>query len=78
MMGDVVAKVSITKILEGMGVQKVLTVDPLKLQEAMDAVRECAALPGVKAIIFKSPCVAITAHRRRGIRFIIQGIHRER
>lgn len=60
MMGDVVAKVSITKILEGMGVQKVMTVDPLKLQEAMDAVRECAALPGVKAIIFKSPCVAIT------------------
>ena len=60
MMGDVVAKVSITKILEGMGVQKVVTVDPLNLQESVEAVRECAALPGVKAIIFKSPCVAIT------------------
>lgn len=60
MMGDVVAKVSITKILEGMGVQKVATVDPLNLQESVEVVRECAALPGVKAIIFKSPCVAIT------------------
>lgn len=60
MMGDVVAKVSITKILEGMGVQKVVTVDPLNLQESVETVRECAALPGVKAIIFKSPCVAIT------------------
>ena len=60
MMGDVVAKVSITKILEGMGVQKVVTVDPLNLQESVEAVRECAVLPGVKAIIFKSPCVAIT------------------
>lgn len=60
MMGDVVAKVSITKILEGMGVQKVVTVNPLNLQEAVDAVKECASLPGVKAIIFKSPCVAIT------------------
>ena len=60
MMGDVVAKVSITKILEGMGVQKVVTVNPLNLQESVDAVKECASLPGVKAIIFKSPCVAIT------------------
>lgn len=60
MMGDVVAKVSITKILEGMGVQKVVTVNPFNLQEAVDAVKECASLPGVKAIIFKSPCVAIT------------------
>ena len=43
-----------------MGVQKVVTVDPLNLQESGETVRECAALPGVKAIIFKSPCVAIT------------------
>ena len=61
MMGDVVAKVSITKILEGMGVQKVVTVDPLNLQESVETVRECAALPGVKADHYqKSPCVAIT------------------
>lgn len=59
MMGDIVAKVSIEKILEGMGVQKIVNVDPLNLDASIKAVKECAALPGVKAIIFKSPCVAI-------------------
>ena len=39
---------------------KVVTVDPLDLDASVAAVRECAALKGVKAIIFKSPCVAIT------------------
>ena len=59
MMGDIVEKIDIVKVLEGMGVRKIVTVDPLKLDEAVAAVKECAALPGVKAIIFKSPCVAI-------------------
>ena len=27
---------------------------------AVSAVQECAKLPGVKAIIFKSPCIALT------------------
>ena len=60
MMGNVVEKVSITKILEGMGVKKIVTVDPLNLSEAIAAVKECADLKGVKAIIFKSPCIAVT------------------
>lgn len=60
MMGNVVDKVSIEKILEGMGVVKILTVDPLDLDASVAAVHECVELPGVKAIIFKSPCVALT------------------
>lgn len=60
MMGNVVDKVSIEKILEGIGVKKIITVDPLKLDEAVAAVKECAEISGVKAIIFKSPCIAIT------------------
>lgn len=60
MMGNIVDKVSIEKILEGMGVPKILTVDPLDLESAVSAVQECAKLPGVKAIIFKSPCIALT------------------
>lgn len=60
MMGNVVDKVSIERILEGMGVAKILTVDPLDLDASVAAVRECVELPGVKAIIFKSPCVALT------------------
>ena len=60
MMGNAVEKVSIEKVLEGIGVKKILTVDPLKLDGAVRAVKECAQENGVRAIIFRSPCVAIT------------------
>ncbi len=60
MMGDIVNKVSIVKILEAMGLTKVCTVNPLDLDEAVRMVKEVADLPGVKAIIFKSPCIAVT------------------
>ena len=59
MMGHQFDPVSIPKILEGIGIKKVVTVNPLDLSQAISTVRECAALPGVKAIIFKSPCIAI-------------------
>ena len=60
MMGNVVDKVSIEKVLEGIGVKKILTVDPLDLEESVRAVRECAGEKGVRAIVFRSPCVALT------------------
>ncbi len=60
MMGDIVEKVDIVKVLSGMGVKKILVVNPFDLDQAVSAVKECAAQKGVKAIIFKSPCVAIT------------------
>lgn len=60
MMGNVVDKVSITAILEGIGVKKVVTVNPLNLEESVNAIKECVGIKGVKAIIFKSPCIAIT------------------
>ena len=59
MMGDIVEKVDIAAVLKGIGLTKVVTVNPLDLDASVKAVQECAALPGVKAIIFKSPCVAI-------------------
>ena len=59
MMGNFVDKVDIAKVLEGIGVKKILTVDPLSLEESIAAVRECAAEKGVRAIIFKSPCIAL-------------------
>ena len=59
-MATPVEKISIEKILLAVGVTKVITVDPLDLDASIKAVRECAELKGVKAIIFKSPCVAIT------------------
>ena len=54
-----VEKISIERILLAAGVKKVVTVDPLDLDAAISAVKECADIKGVKAIIFKSPCVAI-------------------
>ena len=35
------------------------TVDPLNHKLAVETVRKTADLPGVKAIIFRSPCVAL-------------------
>ena len=59
MMGEVVEKVSIEETLAGIGVRTVRTVDPLDLPRAVEAVREVAAQPGVKALIFRSPCIAL-------------------
>ena len=60
MMGSAVEKVDIGRVLEGIGVRTVRTVDPLELEKAVQAVRECAEEKGVRAILFKSPCVALT------------------
>lgn len=60
MMGEVVQKVNIEAVLRGIGLTVVETVDPLDLQTSVDCVKRVAKEPGVKAIIFKSPCIAIT------------------
>lgn len=65
LMGHDAGKISITKILEGIGLQKVVTVDPLDLDKAIATVKECAAIKGVKAIIFKSPCIAIEKSKKK-------------
>ena len=59
-MGDITEKVSIEKILRAIGLPHVETVDPLDLNTAIETVKRVADEPGVKAIIFKSPCIAIT------------------
>ena len=59
MMGQVVDKVSIENVLRGVGVAAVETVDPLNHALAVETVRRVADLPGVKAVIFRSPCVAL-------------------
>ena len=64
MMGDIVNKISIEKILEGIGLEYIKTVNPFNLEESVNAVKEAAALPGVKAIIFKAPCIAVSKPRK--------------
>ena len=60
MMGNIVDKVDIAKVLEGIGVKSIVTVDPLDLDKSVETVRQAAGIKGVKAIIFRSPCIAIT------------------
>ena len=60
MMGNVVDKVDIEKILEAVGVQSIETVNPLELDQAIEAVEVAAVKRGVRAIIFKAPCIALT------------------
>ena len=65
MMGDISQKVSIQAVLEAIGVGQVLTADPLALDEAIAKVKQAAAYPGPSAVIFVSPCVAITKPKAR-------------
>ncbi len=59
MMGEVASKISIENVLRGIGLSFVETVNPLCLDEAVGAVKRAAEEKGVKAIIFKAPCIAV-------------------
>ncbi len=59
MMGQVVDKISIEKILEAIGVSPVITVNPFDQKASVEAVKTASEAPGVSAIIFKAPCIAI-------------------
>ena len=59
MMGEIVEKISIEKILNAIGVKPVITVNPFDQKAAVEAVQQASETPGVSAIIFKAPCIAI-------------------
>ena len=61
MMGDIVEKVSIEKILKAAGVEPVITVNPFNQDEAVKAVKDAVSSKGVSAVIFKAPCIAIAS-----------------
>ena len=65
MMGEVVEKINPVKVLEGLGVTEVACVNPLELDKAVETVQRVSALPGVKAIIFQYPCIALFKHTER-------------
>lgn len=60
MMGEVANKVSIEAILKAVGLTSVETVNALDLSTGIAAVKSAAEKPGVKAVIFKSPCIAVS------------------
>lgn len=59
MMGTISEKISIEKVLTAIGVASLRVVDPLDQAAAVDAVKAAAGETGVRAIIFRSPCVAV-------------------
>lgn len=59
MMGEFTDKLDIEKVLRGIGVDVVVRQNPFKLDEAVKVVKEVSDKPGVKAIIFESPCAVI-------------------
>lgn len=59
MMGQVVDKVSIEKMLIAAGVKSVVTVDPFDQPKAVQAVKDAVKVDGVSAIIFKAPCISV-------------------
>lgn len=60
MMGNIVDRVDIAAVLKGLGVKSIVTVDPLDLKTSVEAIKAAAEMKGVKAVIFRSPCIAIT------------------
>ena len=59
MMGEITQKISIQKILEAIGVSPILQVDPFDQKAAVEAVKTASETQGVRAVIFKSPCISI-------------------
>jgi indolepyruvate ferredoxin oxidoreductase alpha subunit len=60
MMGNISEKISISKVLKALGVQQVTTQDPLHLEQAIASVQEAVAFKGIAAVIFESPCIAVS------------------
>ena len=57
--GEHGGKISIEGVLSGTGVNAVETVDPLDQTEAVDCVKRMADMKGVRAIVFRSPCIVL-------------------
>lgn len=64
---DVANRICMEKVLEGIGVSTIRMVNPLQLEEAVQTIKEVAEKPGVKAVIFRSPCVAIMKVEKRAV-----------
>ncbi len=60
MMGNITDKISIEAVLKAVGVSSVQKANPLNLTEAVNAVNQAVAVKGISAVIFESPCIAVT------------------
>ena len=60
MMGTAGERVEIEAILRAAGISFVAVADPFDLRNAVEIIRQAMDAPGVKAIIFRSPCIAVS------------------
>ena len=60
MMGNLTEKIDIAAILSAIGVRHIAKADPLQLDSAIQTVQQAADFQGVSAVIFQSPCIAVT------------------
>lgn len=63
--GEIAEVIDIEGVLRALGVRDVTTVDPLDQAAAIEAVRRAADGEGVRAIIFRSPCIALFRPKKR-------------
>ena len=54
-------RADIEKVLSGIGVSEIAECNPFEFDKAVETVKEVSALDGVKAIIFRAPCVNLSA-----------------
>ncbi len=67
-MGDPAVALDVTKVCEGLGVEFIRTVDPLKVKETTQAFKEALEFQGAAVVITKSPCALLIdrAYRKKG------------
>lgn len=58
--GDIAPRISIRALLSACGVSSIDEVDSLDLASAVPVIRRAAEGEGVRAIVFKSPCIALS------------------
>ena len=64
MMNEVSRKISIKAVLCALGIEYVKEVNPFDYKESIEIVKEASNIKGVKAIIFKAPCIALEKKKK--------------
>ena len=64
LMGEAAPKIDIEAVLRAVGVGKVVKADPNDFEASKRAVEEMTETGGVRAVIFESPCIAVTSAKK--------------
>ena len=67
MMGSIANKISIANTLKALGVTAIQSVNPFDQGQAIEAAQKAADTPGISAIIFEAPCIAVSKSKPASI-----------